>query len=104
MRRNGIPQDVALALRALTPRSAAWGAAATVTRPLADGSELRFADRTWRVHHRPGHSPSDTVFHDEASGELIGGDHLISPDLVQPAHLAAAGRAGRRRRTARRRS
>jgi glyoxylase-like metal-dependent hydrolase (beta-lactamase superfamily II) len=29
------------------------------------------------VHHRPGHSPSDTVFHDEASGELIGGDHLI---------------------------
>ena len=29
------------------------------------------------MHHRPGHSPSDTVFHDEASGELIGGDHLI---------------------------
>jgi glyoxylase-like metal-dependent hydrolase (beta-lactamase superfamily II) len=29
------------------------------------------------VHHRPGHSPSDTVFHDEASGELVGGDHLI---------------------------
>ena len=29
------------------------------------------------MHHRPGHSPSDTVFHDEASGELIAGDHLI---------------------------
>jgi glyoxylase-like metal-dependent hydrolase (beta-lactamase superfamily II) len=29
------------------------------------------------VWHRPGHSPSDTVFHDEASGVLLGGDHLI---------------------------
>jgi glyoxylase-like metal-dependent hydrolase (beta-lactamase superfamily II) len=29
------------------------------------------------VLHRPGHSPSDTVFWDEASGELFGGDHLI---------------------------
>ena len=29
------------------------------------------------MHHRPGHSPSDTVFHDEASGELVAGDHLI---------------------------
>ena len=29
------------------------------------------------MHHRPGHSPSDTVFHDAASGELVGGDHLI---------------------------
>ena len=45
--------------------------------PLADGAVLPFAGRAWRVHHRPGHSPSDTVFHDEASGELIGGDHLI---------------------------
>ena len=47
--------------------------------PLADGGLLEFAGRAWRVHHRPGHSPSDTVFHDEASGELVGGDHLIKP-------------------------
>jgi glyoxylase-like metal-dependent hydrolase (beta-lactamase superfamily II) len=29
------------------------------------------------VHHRPGHSPSDTVFYDEERRELIAGDHLI---------------------------
>src|SRR5262249_36351583 len=55
----------------------AWGASCTVTTPLADGATLDFAGRAWRVHHRPGHSPSDTVFHDESSGDVIGGDHLI---------------------------
>jgi glyoxylase-like metal-dependent hydrolase (beta-lactamase superfamily II) len=86
--RNGIPPDVVIALRAVTRQFRAWGASAAVTRPLADGAELPFAGRTWRVHHRPGHSPSDTVFHDEASGELIGGDHLIkhisSNPLIAP--------------------
>jgi glyoxylase-like metal-dependent hydrolase (beta-lactamase superfamily II) len=77
MLRHGIPEDVCFALRAVTRQFRAWGASATVTTPLADGATLAFADRAWRVHHRPGHSPSDTVFHDEASGELVGGDHLI---------------------------
>jgi glyoxylase-like metal-dependent hydrolase (beta-lactamase superfamily II) len=77
MRRNGIPPDIAIALRAVTQQFRAWGASVTVTRPLAPGDVLPFADRSWRVHHRPGHSPSDTVFHDEASGVLVGGDHLI---------------------------
>jgi glyoxylase-like metal-dependent hydrolase (beta-lactamase superfamily II) len=77
MLRNGIPPDIAIALRAVTGSFRAWGAAVTVTQPLAPGDELAFAGRTWRVHHRPGHSPSDTIFHDERSGELIGGDHLI---------------------------
>jgi glyoxylase-like metal-dependent hydrolase (beta-lactamase superfamily II) len=77
MLRHGIPEDVVVVLRAVTRQYRAWGASATVTTPLADGDALAFAGRTWRVHHRPGHSPSDTVFHDEASGELVGGDHLI---------------------------
>jgi glyoxylase-like metal-dependent hydrolase (beta-lactamase superfamily II) len=77
MHRHGIPDDLVLVLRAVTRQFRAWGASAEVTRPLADGSELGFAGRTWRVWHRPGHSPSDTVFHDEASGVLLGGDHLI---------------------------
>lgn len=77
MLRNGIPQDVVYALRAVSASFRAWGAAARVTRPLAAGEPLQFASRSWRVLHRPGHSPSDTVFLDEASGELFGGDHLI---------------------------
>jgi glyoxylase-like metal-dependent hydrolase (beta-lactamase superfamily II) len=78
MRRNGVPEELVLALVALTTGFRAWGAAATVTRPLGAGDELPFAGRSWRVLHRPGHSPSDTVFHDEASGELVGGDHLLA--------------------------
>lgn len=77
MLRNGIPQDVVYALRAVSASFRAWGAAATVTRPLDVGETLEFADRAWRVYLRPGHSPSDTVFFDEASGELFGGDHLL---------------------------
>ena len=77
MLRNGIPRELAYALRAVSTSFRAWGAAATVTNPLADGGELAFAGRTWRVRHRPGHSPSDTVFHDESTGELLGGDHLL---------------------------
>ena len=53
-----------------------------MTRPLADGAELELRDRTLRVLHRPGHSPSDTVFLDDRSeiGRLIllGADHLIA--------------------------
>ncbi|HWI74028.1 MAG TPA: MBL fold metallo-hydrolase [Baekduia sp.] len=77
MRRNGIPRDIAIALRAVTAQFRAWGSPVAVTTPLRDGGELAFANRTWRVHHRPGHSPSDTIFHDEATGDLLGGDHLI---------------------------
>jgi glyoxylase-like metal-dependent hydrolase (beta-lactamase superfamily II) len=77
MLRNGIPQDVVYALRAVSASFRGWGAAAQVSRPLAEGELLQFASRAWRVLYRPGHSPSDTVFFDEASGELFGGDHLI---------------------------
>jgi glyoxylase-like metal-dependent hydrolase (beta-lactamase superfamily II) len=77
MLQSGIPQDVVHALRAVSASFRAWGAAAHVTRPLAEGELLEFASRGWRVLHRPGHSPSDTLFFDEDSGELFGGDHLI---------------------------
>jgi glyoxylase-like metal-dependent hydrolase (beta-lactamase superfamily II) len=77
MARHGIPEDIRFALQAVSANFRAWGASATVTHELHDGGELAFAGRTWRVRHRPGHSPSDTVFHDEATGVLVGGDHLI---------------------------
>jgi glyoxylase-like metal-dependent hydrolase (beta-lactamase superfamily II) len=100
MLRNGIPKEIVIALRAVTASFRGWGSAVTVTRPLAPGDELGFAGRSWRVHHRPGHSPSDTIFHDEATGELIGGDHLIkhissNPLISRP--LDAEGDAERPR-------
>jgi glyoxylase-like metal-dependent hydrolase (beta-lactamase superfamily II) len=77
LHRHGVPDDIAVVLRSVTRGFRAWGAPATVTRTLTEGDVLEFADRTWHVHHRPGHSPSDTVFHDAERRLLVAGDHLI---------------------------
>jgi glyoxylase-like metal-dependent hydrolase (beta-lactamase superfamily II) len=77
MRRHGIGEDMIVALRTVTRISRAWGAAGEVTLPLHDGEELRLRDRALRVHHRPGHSPSDTVLHDADARILLAADHLI---------------------------
>jgi glyoxylase-like metal-dependent hydrolase (beta-lactamase superfamily II) len=77
MTEHGIPEDVRLALLAVSQSYRHWGAAVDVTRPLAPGSELSLRDRTLRVLHRPGHSPSDTIFHDAERGIVLGADHLI---------------------------
>jgi glyoxylase-like metal-dependent hydrolase (beta-lactamase superfamily II) len=89
MLRHGIPADVAGALQSVSQAFRAWGARADVTRPLRDGEELRLRDRVLAVHHRPGHSPSDTVFEDRERRMLIAGDHLLghissNPLLTRP--------------------
>jgi len=96
MLRHGIDAEVVSALRAVSAAFRGWGAAVHVTRPLADGSRLELRDRTLRVLHRPGHSPSDTVFLDERTGVLLGGDHLLggvssNPLIARP--LTAPGEA-----------
>jgi glyoxylase-like metal-dependent hydrolase (beta-lactamase superfamily II) len=77
MLRHGIPEDVVSALTSVSRAFRAWGARAEVTRVLRDGEEMRFRDRTLRVHHRPGHSPTDTIFHDGDRRILIAADHLL---------------------------
>jgi glyoxylase-like metal-dependent hydrolase (beta-lactamase superfamily II) len=77
MTEHGIPEDVRLALVAVSQAYRHWGASLTVTRPLAADSDLVLRDRTLRVLHRPGHSPSDTLFHDASRGIVLGADHLI---------------------------
>jgi glyoxylase-like metal-dependent hydrolase (beta-lactamase superfamily II) len=77
MLRHGIPEDVVSALSSVSQAFRAWGARADVTRVLHDGAEMGFRDRTLHVHHRPGHSPTDTVFHDRERRILIAADHLL---------------------------
>jgi glyoxylase-like metal-dependent hydrolase (beta-lactamase superfamily II) len=89
MLRHGIPPEIVTALRAVSASFRAWGAAVEVSRPLGDGAELALRDRTLRVLHRPGHSPSDTVFFDDARSILLAADHLIghissNPLLARP--------------------
>jgi glyoxylase-like metal-dependent hydrolase (beta-lactamase superfamily II) len=78
MLRNGIPEEVTVALRSVSRSFRGWGSHVAVTKPLADGEELAFRDRTLRAIHRPGHSPSDTVFWDGQRRILIAADHLIA--------------------------
>jgi glyoxylase-like metal-dependent hydrolase (beta-lactamase superfamily II) len=77
MLRNGIPEDVVSALSSVSLAFRAWGARADVTRVLRDEEAMAFRDRTLHVHHRPGHSPTDTIFHDRERRILIAADHLL---------------------------
>ncbi len=77
MLRNGIPEDVVAALQSVSRAFRAWGSQVHVTRPLRDDEPLELRDRTLHVHHRPGHSPTDTVFHDRERRILIAADHLL---------------------------
>lgn len=89
MLRHGIPADVVTALRAVSASFRGWGASVEVSQPLAPDGDLRLRDRTLQVLHRPGHSPSDTVFLDRSSSILLAADHLIAhissnPLLARP--------------------
>jgi len=89
MLRNGIPEDVTVALRSVSRSFRGWGSHVTVTRPLEDGGTLELGDRRLEVLHRPGHSPSDTVFWDEQRKILLAADHLLprissNPLLARP--------------------
>ncbi len=84
MLRHGIPEETCLALRSVSRSFRGWGAATTVTQPLTEGDELSFRDRKLTVHHRPGHSPSDTIFYDADNRTLLAADHLIASVSSNP--------------------
>jgi glyoxylase-like metal-dependent hydrolase (beta-lactamase superfamily II) len=77
MRRHGVPADLATVLGSLAAAFRAFGSSGRVTHPLRDGEDLELRDRTLRIFHRPGHSPSDTILWDEQREILIAGDHLL---------------------------
>jgi len=89
MLRHGIPADIVSALQSVSRAFRAWGAPATITRVLAHGDRLALRDRSFEVLHRPGHSPTDTVFHDAERRQLIAADHLLAtissnPLIIRP--------------------
>jgi glyoxylase-like metal-dependent hydrolase (beta-lactamase superfamily II) len=96
MLRHGIAEDVVTALQSVSQAFRAWGARVEVTRPLRDGEALELRDRTLHVHHRPGHSPTDTVFHDRERRILLAADHLLAHISSNP--LITRPRDGRAER------
>jgi glyoxylase-like metal-dependent hydrolase (beta-lactamase superfamily II) len=75
---HGVSEEIARTLRSLSTTYREYGDAVQVTRPLAADSVLEIGDRRLTVLHRPGHSPSDTVFWDQERRMAFGGDHLLS--------------------------
>ncbi|MGX6447924.1 MBL fold metallo-hydrolase [Patulibacter sp. S7RM1-6] len=103
MRHHGTSEDVVDGYWAVRPDTVGFSSGAPAVRTVRDGDELSFAGRTLRVHHRPGHSPSDTVLEDAERGVLLVGDHLLAGQ--DPVPVAAAPQDGapadvRRRRSA----
>jgi glyoxylase-like metal-dependent hydrolase (beta-lactamase superfamily II) len=84
MRRHGVPDDLATVLGSLAAAFRAFGSSGHVTVALRDGEELKLRDRTLTIFHRPGHSPSDTIFWDEEREILIAGDHLLGKISSNP--------------------
>jgi glyoxylase-like metal-dependent hydrolase (beta-lactamase superfamily II) len=94
MRRHGIPDELATVLGAVGVAFRAFGSGGRVTRELHDGDRLLLRNRELEVFHRPGHSPSDTVFWDKDRRLLIAGDHLlahISSNAIASRSLSADG-------------
>jgi glyoxylase-like metal-dependent hydrolase (beta-lactamase superfamily II) len=77
MLRHGIAEEIVTALRQVVASFQSWGGKAKITMPLRDGETLELRDRSLEIQHRPGHSPSDTLFWDAERNLLIAGDHLI---------------------------
>ncbi len=78
MRRHGFPAEVVTVLGALGAAFRSFGSGGRVTRPLRDGEELELRDRRLKILHRPGHSPSDTLFWDPERQIVLAGDHLLA--------------------------
>ena len=97
MLRHGIPADTVSALVSVSSAFRAWGARADVTRVLQDGATVALRDRSLQVFHRPGHSPTDTVFLDAERRMLIAADHLLpnisSNPLITRPRDGSTGRA-----------
>jgi len=77
MVQGGVDAEVAQSVRDLSRAFRRFSRSARVERRLADGERVAAGGRTLTVLTRSGHSPTDTVFHDEAAGLLVGGDHLL---------------------------
>jgi glyoxylase-like metal-dependent hydrolase (beta-lactamase superfamily II) len=84
MRLGGIPTDLATVLGTMSAAYRAFGSGAAVTRPVRDGEQLILRNRRFEVLHRPGHSPSDTIFWDPDHRILLAGDHLLASISSNP--------------------
>jgi glyoxylase-like metal-dependent hydrolase (beta-lactamase superfamily II) len=77
MRLHGVPEPAIQELYDTSKKHRRYGGAVEVDRLVHDGDVVVAGGRPLVVHHRPGHSPTDTIFVDEEARTAIVGDHLI---------------------------
>lgn len=77
MLRHGVQETLASAIEHCDTMLRGFGSRAGVDLPLRDGELLELRGGALRVLHRPGHSPSDTIFVDEERAVALCGDHLL---------------------------
>jgi glyoxylase-like metal-dependent hydrolase (beta-lactamase superfamily II) len=86
MHRHGVTAGTVETLHGISRAFRRYTGSAAVRHVVAEGGELVAGGRTWRVHERPGHSPTDTIL--RGDGVVIGGDHLLGKISSNPiAHL-----------------
>lgn len=90
---HGFERPVVDAFGGLTAMYGTLGSAVAVSHRVEDGDTVVLGGAEYAVLHRPGHSPTDTVFHDPRRGILIAGDHLL-PNISANALISPAGQAG----------
>jgi glyoxylase-like metal-dependent hydrolase (beta-lactamase superfamily II) len=91
----GLAPEIIYELKDLSEAYRALGARAEVTQRIVHGGTLQFANREFQVLHRPGHSPSDTVFWDQPRAIMIGADHLLKRTSSNPViHKPLGGKSG----------
>jgi glyoxylase-like metal-dependent hydrolase (beta-lactamase superfamily II) len=78
MHHYGTPADRIRAIRELSASFSRYAERVAVDVRLADGEEIEAGGRRLRVVTRPGHSPTDTVYVDEARRSAFVGDHVLS--------------------------
>jgi glyoxylase-like metal-dependent hydrolase (beta-lactamase superfamily II) len=91
MLRHGVAADVAASLNEVSRGWRPVGGGVEVDRLLAPGEVVRAGGRDFVVHAAPGHSPTDTLFHDVRDGVLVAGDHLLERVSSNPVAHAPIG-------------
>ena len=88
---HGVPAQLGVLYEGARRGLEGFSSSHAEVRALVDGGELDFAGGPLRVHHRPGHSPFDTILEDAEARVLIAGDAIFAehsaPVLPSPPGL-----------------
>ena len=84
LRANGLSEHALGAMSSVSRAYRAFGASVEVDTLVHPDDNLEIAGRQFTVLHRPGHSPSDTIFHNQSERLLIGADHLLKAVSSNP--------------------